>query len=328
MGNTMGKPRAWAIALIGILVLGAGSPASTDAELEKAIADPVLVPVPSLPLAVPTIAPPPLPLVDIFSADKNPGRGTFELTRGGATEKIVIGPEAGHYVMGMVFSNDVLPDAVALDFKNNEVIQLAFGTLATAAGQKVGQFGASTLMVARGTHLLRLVPLRIPGPSQPSLPESGFLLFNSAEMASQQADDEKLKGTFFAKAGSISLSPATKMRSIQVTSQGRKVPFRMQGMRMELLATLITPFNNEEAQLRGTVEFPLYWPDGPSGKRVAKQLADASFNAKTAIRVPDELGNPKRALTGQGNRSLPRRKQAPNKGPEIVDDLDLMPTSP
>ncbi len=302
------------LGFLGILFsLHAFATPAADPELEKAISDTPATP--TAPAAAPTLVPPvtaapsALPLVDLFSVDQNPGRGTLEYSKGGETQKILFGPETGHYLLGMVFSNDTLPDALQNDFKRNEVIQLAMGTIAKFASGRVGQFGAATLMVTRGTQARRVVPLRIPGSTEAPLPESGLFLFTSPEMQVQMADEEKLKGTFFAKGGSVTLTASGSPRSIQVTAEGKKIPFKMQSMRMEILANLVTPFNSAENSIHGRVEFPMYWPEGPTGKKLAKQLAGNSFNAKNAIAVPDDLGSKRRNLTRTPTKSKASKRK-------------------
>lgn len=322
----MGRPAF--VLVVGVLLISTlanGAPVSTDAELENAIDDaPTKVTPPSAPpknpsAGIPKLAPPSVttltpaapsafPLVELFSADKNPGRGTLEYAHGSTTEKIVLGAESGHYLMGMVFAHDTLPPSIQAEFKNNEVVQLAFGTLAQSAGARVPQFGSATLLVTRQMATTRTIPLRIPTPADPLLPESAFMLFTSPEMSAQLSDEEKLKGTFFAKGGNLILTAATTPRNIPVTVDGRKIPFKIQAMRMNVQATLTTPFNSEEHQLKGQVEFPLYWPEGAAGKRVAREMAEASFNAKTALEVPEEFTASRRGVTAEPAKPRPKRK--------------------
>lgn len=254
---------------------------------------------------------PPIPLVDMFSSEKNPGRGTLEYVKGTETEKITLGAETGHYLLGFVFSNDTLPKALQAEWKGNDVIQLAWGTHAPAAGARITQFGAATLRVLREVQPQRTVTLHIPQASDPKAAESGFLLFSSPQMASQISDEEKLKGTFFAKSGSLVLSSPVPPRSLKVPLDGRKIPFKMQAMRMEVQAVMTTPFSSEEHQLRGRVEFPLYWPEGSEGKRLARAMAETAFQAQTTLEIPKEFGKTKPAPAPTPVRKLatpPRRR--------------------
>jgi hypothetical protein len=317
----MGHPAfglALCIALFSTAVFAA--PATTDSELESAIVEAPKPPATAVTkAAVPKLAPPtttPLtpsapshfPLVDLFSAEKNPGRGTLEYVRGSETDKIVFGADTGHYVMGMVFSHDTLPPAIQNEFKNNEVIQLIFGTIAHTAGSRVSQFGSATLMVTRQVAVTRTIPLRIPTPADPLLAESAFMLFTSPQMGAQLSDEEKLKGSFFAKDGNLILTAASTPKAIPVTVDGRKVPFKLQAMRMNVQAILTTPFNSEEHLLKGQVEFPLYWPDGAAGRRVAREMAEASFGGKSSIEVPDEFTASRRQVTAEPGKSTRKRK--------------------
>jgi hypothetical protein len=320
----MGRPAfvlAAGVLLLSSLIHGAGVP--TDDELESAINDaPAKAPAPKPPVtkaAIPRLAPPSataltpvapsaFPLAELFSAEKNPGRGTLEYARGATTDKIVFGAETGHYLMGMVFAHDTLPRSIQAEFKNNEVIQLAFGTLAQSAGARVGQFGSATVLVSRQVATTRTIPLRIPTPADPLLPESAFMLFASPDMGAQLSDEEKLKGTFFAKGGNLILTAANAPKTIPVAVDGRKIPFKIQAMRMNVQAVLTTPFNSEEQSVKGQVEFPLYWPEGAAGKRVAREMAEASFNAKTALEVPEEFSASRRGVTAEPARPRPKSR--------------------
>lgn len=267
-----------------------------DPELEKAISDapPKTATSPSA-----SATPSTLKLADFFSSEKNPGKGSLFYSQSATqTETISFGEETGHYLMGLVFSSDTLPESMRAEFKNKEVIQLAFGTAPKTAGTRVPQFGAMTLTVSKGARTLRSIPLRIPAVAEAPLPESGFLLFTSPQMQAQISDEEKLRGSFFAKGGAVTLSASTTAKPIPVVVEGRRVSFKIQAMRLDLQADLGTPFNSEEHHVRGKVEFPLYYPDGAAAKNILRQLAEASFNAKTAIRIPEEL-NTRRQITSK-----------------------------
>jgi hypothetical protein len=266
--------------------------------------DPLAIPMPSALATSGT-----MPLIDLFSSEKNPGRGTLEYWRGsGDTEKITFGAETGHYIIGMVFAHDTLPRSLQEEFKNNEVVQLALGTLNRSAESRVSQFGTATLKVLRRVSKVRLLPLRIPGIADAPLPESGFLLFTSPGMQAQLSDEEKLKGTFFAREGALTLTATADPKPLSVAVEGRKIPFKMQAMRMEVQATLSTPFNSEEHQLRGTVEFPLYWPEGAVGKRIAREMAEAGFNAKSSIQIPEEFSASRQLAREPRSRPRPAKR--------------------
>ncbi len=240
-------------------------------------------------------------LADVFSTEKNPGKGALDFSKTGSEPlKITFGAETGHYLVGVVFPKEILPEAIRQDFRRNDVIQLAMGTVSRTLGTRVPQFGAASLMVlGGGKQQQRVVPLRIPGPSEMPLPETGYFLFASPEMQNQVTDEEKLKNTFFAKAGSMILSASSPPQSLQVTADGRKLPFKMQAMRLELQASLATPFSNEENRISGRVEFPLYWADSAQGRLLLKKLAETSFQTQTSIKIPDEITPSRRQISGK-----------------------------
>ncbi len=228
---------------------------------------------------------------EVFSAEKNPGKGTLSYTLGGSqTESISFGDETGHYLIGLVFPLDTLPEAMRSEFKNKELIQLAMGTLSASLGNRIAQFGAMTVAVTKGARTVRQIPLSIPSNSDRGLSESGLLLFSSPQMPAQISDEEKLRGTFFGKGGSIGLSASTPPTPLNLVAEGKKVGFKVQSMRMELQASLSTPFNSEERQLSGKVEFALFYPDGVAAKRLLSQLAETAFNSKYSVQIPEEMG--------------------------------------
>jgi hypothetical protein len=277
------------------LLTGLSSAATPDPELEKAIAESTA----SLPKVPATKVTPSglypsstaLPLSEVFSVEKNPGRGTIHFSKpGNEPQTFSFGPDTGHYACALVFPHETLPPAVQAEFRDNEVIQILFGTLNRSVGNRVGQFGAASLMVTRGAKASRVIPLRMPAVNDTPLPESGFFLFTSPETQSQSTDEEKLKNTFFGKGGFLKLSASASPRPLTVIAQGKKFSFKIQAMRMEIEAPLSTPFNNEDHTLHGQVEFPLYYPEGAAARKFVAELAENSFNAKASIHIPSELG--------------------------------------
>ena len=133
-------------------------------------------------------------------------------------------------------------------------------------------------------------------------------------MQAQLSDEEKLKGTFFAREGALILSASSTPKGFSVPLDGRKIPFKMQPMRMEIHATLTTPFNSEEHRLQGKVEFPLYWPEGSTGKRVAREMAETAFSAKSRIEIPEEFSASRRQVTAEPGKKPPKTlRRSPNR---------------
>jgi hypothetical protein len=237
-------------------------------------------------------------LPEIFSAEKSPGQGTLTYTLPNSpTETISIG--SGSYAMGVVFPSDTLPDELKKDFKNKEVLQVLLGPSVANTGANPTPFGNLTLILAsKGPRSRRAIPLQIPVPQETPLPDTGYLIFSSPRMPAQVSDEEKLRKTFFAKRGSVSLSASTATKPLSVAINGKNVTFRVQGMRLEVQADLSTPFNNEERQLNGKFEFPLYYPEGQGAKKLIRQLAESSFQSKLSLHLPDEKGS-RRQISSQ-----------------------------
>jgi hypothetical protein len=272
--------------------------AGVDGDLEKAISESTASTAPAKTLSAPTANA--FPFAEAFSTEKNPGSGTLRFSKAtGEPLTITLGAESGHYISGLVFPNDALPPGLRDEFKNSDAIQLSFGTQPTSVGARIGQFGAVTLKVSRGTKPQRILPLKMPGMNEVPLAESGYLLFASPEMLSAGSDEEKLKNTFFAREGSLSLVATALPRSLLVLAGGRKIAFKIQPMRMDIEAILATPFNTEEPRLVGKVEYPLYYPDGASARAYLRQIAETTFNAKSSLRPPADLG---RKITSEGPR--------------------------
>lgn len=270
--------------------------AGIDSELEKAISSSTAtVPPPAV-----TSPQTPFPFAETFSTEKNPGKGTLRFSKStGEPLTMALGAETGHYLSGLVFPHDTLPTGLRDEFKNSDAIQVSFGTQPTSVGARVGQFGALTLKVTRGTKPQRVLPLKMPSINEVPLAESGYLLFASPELLAAASDEEKLKNTFFAREGSLSLIATALPRPLTISADGRKIAFKIQPMRMDIEAVLATPFNTEEPRLVGKVEFPLYYPDSAGARSYLRRLAETLFNAKSSLQPPSDLG---RKISSEGSR--------------------------
>lgn len=269
-------------ALLGILL---AAHAAGDAELEKFIDGNVRqtpIPAASAPLKTAPATAPSLPLVDAFSAGRNPGAGSLEFSFQGKTEKIIFG--AGNYAMGMIFVGDTLPSFLQAELNNPQVIQIVLGNLAPK--DKLAQFGALTLVTKPGKRPQWTLPLRIPAPGEKAAPETASLSFASPETPRGASDEDRLKTTFFAKEGYATLTVTSEPRSVSVALGGNKATFKMQSMRLELTARVATPFVSEIRELRGQIEFPVYWPASPAAKKITRRFNDGSWDASHAIRLP------------------------------------------
>lgn len=262
-----------------------------------------------------------LNLVDVFSVEANPGRGMLEYKKGAVVEKILIGPEAGRYVLGMVFRPSTLPTALARDFKGNDVVQLAIGTIPSRIQGQVPQFGAGTIITTGIPRRTTSYPLVLPSPESRTPKEMAFLLFTSPDTPNDQGDEEKLKTTYFAKSGNISITPHGKSKNVEVRLQNKKAIFKVQLLELTLDVKLSTPFNAQENTLTGKVEMPLYWPSDKVAKEYARKVAAESLGNAGAVptpQTPSPLKPPRdMASTPQDKKRIPDQvppKPLPERG--------------
>jgi hypothetical protein len=266
---------------------------------------------PPIPSSAPVLAP--LQLVEIFSVEQNPGQGLLNYVRGTALEKIDFGAAPGRFGVGMIFRGEYLPDQLGPEFKRKNVIQIALGTLRSRLQGQTPQFGAITVISDTMPDARTRYVLRLPS-GQTTRPETGALmLFTSPSSPVEQSDEEKLKSTYFAQAGTLVLAPEGKPKFIDVHAQGKRLTFRMQLVSMEIDTKLVTPFNAQEASLNGTVEFPIYWSEDRSGDLLAKQIASESFGIAGSISVLDEPADSPRR---------PASRRSRRKHPVVPDDDD------
>ena len=87
--------------------------------------------------------------------------------------------------------------------------------------------------------------------------EMGFLLTTSPTTPNERSDEEKLKTTYFAQTGSLTFSADGASKLLELKNQGKKLQFKLQMMKCEFDAQLVTPFNASPGSLKGTIVFPL-----------------------------------------------------------------------
>ncbi|MBY0370402.1 hypothetical protein K2X33_06930 [bacterium] len=278
-----------------------------DADLESAISDAPAAKASPLPKTsvlpnqtrIPASAPtmPTLKLQDFFSTEKNPGNGLLEFTGGGATEKITFGDT--HYVMGLVFGNPTLPPHLQAQLKKQEILQLVFGSLGGGAAERVAQFGSATFVVQGGKRAQRTLPWFTPATNSPAPGEYALWLFTSPDLSSQISEEEKLKNTFFGKEGTAILSTTSEPKTIHVAVRGSKLAFKMQSMRLEVSGKLNTPFVGDTRELKGTIEFPLYWPESDAARKMALNFANTSLDTPHAVTLPTDAPASTRVLSSK-----------------------------
>ena len=238
----------------------------------------------------------PYQLVDLFSVEQNPGRGTLEFRRGKTVEKITLGSSSGLYGLGMVFKGAKLPFQYGKEFQDDFIIQIALGTLKSRIESQIPQFGAATLITPKVPKGATRFAIKVPkkGVVNPDK-HLGLVLFSSPSTPNDLGDEYKLKNTFFAQSGTLTLSRESKPKSIDVRAQGQTMQFKLLLMKVEVDLVMGTPFSAESSSLTGTLEFPVYSPHGAPAIAFTERIAGESFVGTMGLRQ-------KRAVSSQPKR--------------------------
>jgi len=240
----------------------------------------------------------PVKLNDVFSVDKTPGTGKLVYSQGDKTETIELGTESGHYSMGLVFKNSLLPESVTKDLKGDEVVQIVLGTQKGKVQFQIPQFGSATL-ISRGIDSLRnTYKLTIPNGAPNQDPAIALLLFTSPQTPTEQSDEEKLKGTFFAQSGKLIITPAGKSDTLSVRYQGKMLNFKKQNFTVKLDAALVTPFNSSENSLKGEITFPIYTAKGKAAEALIRKIAGDSLGGMPSAPTQDGISTHNRDVAG------------------------------
>jgi len=125
-----------------------------------------------------------------------------------------------------------------------------------------------------------------------------LLLFSSPSLKTSQSDEDKLRNTYFAQSGVITVTPLKIPEPVDVKAEGKRLKFRRQLMKLEFNATLVTPFSTIQNDLKGFAEFLVYWPSGKSAKTFAKRIATESLASSTTT-IPEPSPDKPRGLTGK-----------------------------
>lgn len=231
------------------------------------------------PVPEPPIPSTPLKLLDVFSSEKNPGRGKLNYLLQDKTETFELGAKSGLYAIALSFTSKTLPPSFTKDVQSGEVLQLVMGRIPSPNSSQVPQFGAATLISAGkiGRHLT--FPLAVPSPKTKGMKNVGLLLFTSPQTPTDQTDEQKLKGTYLAESGNLTFNRSGREKIIQVKHEGETLRFKLQPIELEFNAKLVTPFNVNPAQLTGTVELPLYAPLGKEAEKLMMRLATESMGS-------------------------------------------------
>jgi hypothetical protein len=293
-----------------------------DAELESAISEDLLEKPSATPpsladpaekgleanaqaqLPLPSPVEPPLSLVDSFSSEKNPGKGTLTYKRVDQNEVIDLGAESGVFGFGLVFRSSVMPEQFIREYGPIDVIQFAFGNLPSKASGRIPEFGTMAVFSRNKPSEWKPYPLAVGGQRQPGQ-EFGIILFTSPKALAARSDEERLRDSFFSKSGQVRLKSSGSTHGLDVDAQGKKVSFKAQAMKLELDAELSTPFNAQKHQISGAVEVPVYWPESPAALSWMRKIALQSLLASNTVSSPRANAS---SADQEGSQNRRRRK--------------------
>ncbi len=239
-----------------------------------------------------------LRLLEIFNAEQLPGSGSLDYKVGDKVEKIALSQESGYYALGMIFEGASLPEQYGKDFKKNQIIQIAMGSVRSKLQGQIPQFGAITLITNKIPAGKAKYPLVVPSGRESPLDEMGFLLMTGPTTPNDRSDEEKLKNTYFALSGSLTVTPRGKSRLMEVKSQGKRLNFKMRIMRVVFDAALVTPFNASPATLKGTIDFPVYQASGKEAETLTQRIATESLETTASLAGPEGLTIHNRDVAG------------------------------
>ena len=225
-------------------------------------------------------------LIDVLSVEQITGQGTLEYTQGANAEKITLGDPAGRYGYGMIFNGSMLPASVVSKFHHKHVLQFALGTVRAKVGKQVSQFASIAILTSHLPVKKTLYRLVVPTGKESPLSEMALMMFMAPEAMAQTSDEEKLRSTYFADTGSLSLEPQGEAKAVQVPTENGKLDFMMRMMKMRIETTLITPFNAQENVLDGEITVPLYWPKSKEAEHFMDSIAHESLVGAAPVPMP------------------------------------------
>ncbi|MCB0416943.1 MAG: hypothetical protein H6617_07550 [Bdellovibrionaceae bacterium] len=218
-------------------------------------------------------------ITSLFSPEENPGSGTLIFTQGERGEEIKLGLESGYYAYGLVFRSDLLPQPHRHNFGNKLIIQVSFGTVRSKLVGRIPQFGALTLFAQGIPEIPRTFVLRTQPKSGSVVKTGAVMLLSSPSSMQEQSDEEKLRGSYFAKGGKLIVTPMGALKVLSTGSGKEKLKFNAQAFEFQFEASMMTPFNNQvKGGLDGKINIPLYWPANKAARELLTDLAVQSLD--------------------------------------------------
>lgn len=217
-------------------------------------------------------------LTELFGTEETPGSGTIGYSVGAQLQQIALGKETGVYALGLVFDGLELPAQMRKTKVKPTIIQMAIGFNRGKIGSQVPQFAALTILGTENPKVKKTYPLVVPNPADKNRNEMAFLLFTPPTTPAERSDEEKLKTTFFANKGMISLSPQGEVQSLEAKRNGERLKFSVRFIDAEIDGLLATPFHTEPGKIQARFKFPLYWPANDAAKKLVRRMAQDSLD--------------------------------------------------
>lgn len=262
----------------------------------------------SLAPSVPAAPEQPAPVATLFDVEANPGRGTLTLVAGQQTEVLKFGSDAGGlYALGLVFDTKVLPQPYRSEYGRNVVLQVVLGRLPSKTEGQVPQFGSLALLnqyIPSGRTTFPIKSIRSRKKTQ-TFTRRALLMVSPPSAAAERTDEENLRSTYFGIAGSITATPVGKKREVTLSAEGDRLSFRSQIFELDFDAAIGTPFNPVDANVRGKIEFPVYWPKSPKAQAMIDSIAE---QAMTGPDVKFALPKRPRSLSSESKKKPTRRR--------------------
>jgi len=250
-------------------------------------------------------------LVEIFSQEQPSGHGTLTYKIGTDTQTITFGTTP-QYARGIVFHSSALPTAFREEIKGLHILQFTLGTLRPKAADKIPQFGHISLITRKIPGQQTVFKATTPQGKR-TVPEGlAVLLFTPPTASINRSDEDKLRDSYFAQSGVITVTPVGSPELVDTDADKGRLTFKAQTFRLDFNVMMATPFNTQLLDLRGQVDAPLYWPAGKTSEQfIANVAKDSLKSSPLPVQMPEGILHHKRDVAGstkKDTRLTPKSK--------------------
>jgi hypothetical protein len=238
--------------------------------------------------------------LDSLITDKNPGLGSLNFHHGTENEFIELGP--AHYGYGIIFSSAAFPEFTAEEFKGKYLLQIALGNTKSKETKKAAQFSTLSILSQAFPSKAKTFNVVLRSAKPLGFEEKALVLFSSPKLGFDISEEEKLKDTYYGRAGTIAIHAQDSPTLVNVKGQSEPVSFKSQMYRIDFKVALSTPFNPVDGDLTGVMLLPVYWPAGKSAEKFTRQIASKNPTNLTPVQAPEGITSHKRELSGSTRR--------------------------